>query len=137
MNTSTFNQDLKSYTQGNFQIIPKCRNIVICEAKVDKHNWGNATEKELAFLTYIGCQKEEVPRFVKTLNTFYELYWCEVRKPKYFKDFGAEIKIRGMKRYSDKYGFGLDHLIASEGLDDFEINADEYEYRTTGYMPRW
>ena len=62
MNTSTFNQDLKSYTQGNFQIIPICKNIAICEAKVDKHNWGNATDKELAFLAYVGCQKDEVPR---------------------------------------------------------------------------
>ena len=136
MNTSTLNQNLKSYTQGNFQIVPICKNIVICEARVDRHNWGNATGNELAFLAYVGCQKNEVPRLVKTLNTFYELYWCEVRKPKYFKEYESEVKIRGMKRYSDKYGFGLDHLISSEGLDNHQISSDEYDYYTTGYMPR-
>jgi hypothetical protein len=60
-----------------------------------------------------------------------------VRSPKYLKGFEAEIKIREMQRYSDNHAFGLDYLIESESAKHIGCNDDEYQYYTTGYLPRW
>jgi hypothetical protein len=121
-----------------FQIFSVAPNIVICEARLgDRFNWGNATENEPAFVVYLGCCTQDVAGYVKTLNTFYRCYFCEVRKPKYLKEFEAEIKIRGMQRYCDSHAFGLDYLVESETDKHFEIDFDEYNYYTTGCLPRW
>ena len=109
------NQKLKVSPHGSFQVTQLCKSVVICEAtKGDRHNWGNATETEPAFLVYLGCNEAELSGYLKTINTFYRCEWCEVRKPKYLKDFTAEIKIRGMQRYADTHAFGLDYLVKSE-----------------------
>ncbi|MGK7899121.1 MAG: hypothetical protein AB4372_37265 [Xenococcus sp. (in: cyanobacteria)] len=132
------NQKLKVSPHGNFQVTQLGESLAICEAKIDRHNWGNATETKPAFLVYLGCRKDEVAGIIKTLNTFYQCYWCEVRKPKYLKGFEAEIKIRGMKRQSDRYGFGLEKLEADQSLKDLGCDSsDEYDYYATGHMPRW
>jgi hypothetical protein len=81
--------------------------------------WGNATTDEPAFMVYLGCQKDEVKGYVQTLNTFYRTEWCEVRKPRHLKGFEAEIKVRGMQRYSDSNAFGLDYLVESESAKHF------------------
>jgi hypothetical protein len=87
--------------------------------------------------------KEEVEGHIRTFNAFYRCYWCEVRKPKYLKEFEAEIKIRGMHHYVDSHAFGLDYLIESQAgkhgqiIHFDEIEFDEYNYHTTGYMPKW
>ena len=95
--------------ERSFQIPQLAPRVAICEASEDIHNWENATEDEPAFLVYLGCQADEVEGYIKTLNTFYRCYFCEVRKPKHLKDFEAEIKVRGMQRYSDSNAFGLDY----------------------------
>ncbi len=51
---------LKTSPHGSFKVIQLCENVAICEAKIDRHNWGNATESEPAFIVYLGCKKEEV-----------------------------------------------------------------------------
>jgi hypothetical protein len=128
----------QSSQKRSFEITQLAQNVAICEALVsDKFNWGNATETEPAFLIYVGCLKEEVAAYIKTFNTFYRCFWCEVRSPKYLKNFEAEIKIREMQRYSDNHAFGLDYLIESEQAKHIGCNDDEYQYYTTGYMPRW
>ena len=123
---------------GSFKVTQLCESVAICEAvKGDRHGWGNATDTEPAFITYLGCKKDEVKGYVKTLNTFYRTEWYEVRKPKYLKGFEAEIKIRGMQRYSDTNAFGLNYLVESEEAKHFGADFDEYQYYATGFMPRW
>jgi hypothetical protein len=122
----------------SFQITQLCQSVTICETlKSDRFNWGNATETEPAFLVYLGTSKEEVAAYIKTFITFYRCYWCEIRSPKYLKDFEVEIKIREMQRYSDSHAFGLDYLLESESAKHFGCNEEEYQYYTTGLIQRW
>ena len=128
---------LKTSKHESFQVTQLCKNIAICEAiKGDRYKWGNGTETEPAFLVYFGCRKEEVAEKIAYINNALNCYWCEVRKPKYLKDFEAEIKIRGMQRHSDEETNGLDFLLWSQ--NDFNhIEEDEYNYYVTGHQPRW
>ncbi len=129
---------LKVSAHGSFKVTRLCKSVVICEAvNGDKHDWGNGSETEPAFLVYLGCNKEEVRKYLRTLNTFYRCEWCEVRKPKYLKEFEAEIKIKGMQRQADQYVYGLDSLIEAEEWKEFGCSEEEYNHYTTGYMPRW
>ena len=131
------NQELKVFPNGNFKVTQLCQSVAICEAlKEDRHNWGNATETEPAFIVYLGCKKDEVAEKIRYLNNALGCYWCEVRQPKYLQEFEAEIKIRGMQRNSDEETNGLDFLLWAE--NDFNyIEFDEYNYYTTGYQRRW
>jgi hypothetical protein len=109
------NDFLKVSPHDSFKVVRLCESIVICEAvKGDRYGWGNATDTEPAFIAYLGCKKDEVKGYVKTLNTFYRAQSCEVREPKYLKKFEAEIKIRGMQREADSYAWGLNYLVESE-----------------------
>jgi hypothetical protein len=122
---------------GSFEVNKLCHSVAICEAKKgDRHNWGNGTDTEPAFVVYLGCKKDEVAEKIRYLNNALECYWCEVRQPKYLKGFEAEIKIRGMQRNSDEETNGLDFLLWAE--NDFNyVDSDEYEALTTGYQARW
>jgi hypothetical protein len=129
---------LKVSPHGSFRIVQLCESVAICEAmKGDPHNWGNATESEPAFIVYLGCFQEEVAGYIKTFNTFYRCEWCFIRSPKYLKGFVAEIKVRGMQRYSDSHAFGLDYLVESEIAKHFGCNQEEYEYYISGNLPQW
>jgi hypothetical protein len=128
---------LKVSPNGSFRVSQLCESVAICEAPNDPHGWGNATDTEPAFMAYVGCKKDEVAGYVKTINNFYRTEWCEVRKPRHLKDFEAEIKIRGMQRYSDTNAFGLDYLIESEQDKHSGTNYDKYNYDSIGYLPRW
>ena len=129
---------LKQSPNQSFRVTQLATSVAICEAiKGDRFNWGNATDTSPAFLVYVGCRKDEVEALVKLFNNFYRCSWCEVRKPKHLKGFSAEIKIRGMQRYSDSHAFGLDYLVESEEAKHFGCDYDDYNYYTTGYQPRW
>ena len=129
---------LKHSPNQSFRVTQLAESVAICEAMAgDRHNWDNSTETEPAFIAYLGCQKDEIPGYVKTFNTFYRCCWCEVRKPRHLKQFSAEIKVRGMQRYSDTYAFGLDYLVESESTKHFGCDYDEYQYYATGVMQRW
>ena len=109
------NQKLNVLSYGSFKVSQLSKSVAICEAiKSDRHNWGNATETEPAFIVYLGCNEAEISGYLKTINTFYRCYWNEIRKPKYLKNFQAEIKVSGMQRYADTHAFGLDYLVESE-----------------------
>jgi len=128
---------LKVSTHGSFKVTQLCQSVAICEAtKGDRHNWGNATETEPAFIVYLGCKKDEVAEKIRYINNALGCYWCEVRQPKYLKDFEAEIKIRGMQRHSDEETNGLDFLLWAENDFDY-VEEDEYSYYTTGCQQRW
>ena len=123
---------------GSFKVTQLFASVAICEAvKGDINNWDNATETEPAFVVYLGCSKDEVSGYIKTFKTFYRCELCEVRKPKYLRNFEAEIKVRGMQRYADSYAFGLDYLVESETAKHIGCDSDEYEYYTTDYQTRW
>jgi hypothetical protein len=108
----------------SFQVSQLCKSVAICEAFAgDRYCWGNATETYPAFLVYLGCRQDEVAGYIKSFNTFYRCYWCEIRQPKYLKEFEAEIKVRGMQRESDKNTFGLDDLLKSEEAKHFSCNG--------------
>ncbi len=129
---------LKVSPHGSFEVNQLCQSVAICEAvKGDRNGWGNATETEPAFVVYLGCKKEEVSGHIKTFTTFYRCELCEVREPKYLKDFEVEIKVRGMQRYSDETAFGLDYLVDSQQWQEIGCNSDEYDYYTTGTQQRW
>lgn len=122
---------------GSFEVNKLCHSVAICEAKKgDRHNWGNGTDTEPAFVVYLGCKKDEVASKIRYINNALGCYWCEVRLPKYLKEFEAEIKIRGMQRHSDDETNGLDFLLWAE--NDFNyIDSDEYDALTTDYQARW
>ena len=122
---------------GSFEVNKLCESVAICEAtKGDRHNWGNATKTEPAFVVYLGCKKEEVAERIRYINNALGCYWCEIRQPKYLKEFEVEIKIRGMQRHSDEETNGLDFLLWAE--NDFNyIDSDEYDYYVTGTQQRW
>ena len=129
-------QKVKLSPHGNFQVTKLLETVAICEAQTDRHNWGNATEDKPAFIVYLGCKKDEVAEKIRYLNNALGCYWCEVRKPKYLKDFEAEIKVRDMIRYSTEERNGLDFLLWAE--NDYEyIELDEYNYYVSDYMPRY
>ena len=74
--------NIKESPHGSFKVTQLCQSIAICEALVDdRYAWGNATETSPAFLVYLGCRQGEVPGYIKTFNTFYRCYWCEIRQP--------------------------------------------------------
>jgi hypothetical protein len=111
---------LNQSANQSYQISQLGESVAICEALAGDHfNWNNGTETSPAFLVYVGCRQDEVPGYIKTFNIFYRCYWCEIRQPKYLKEFEAEIKIRGMQRESDSYAFGLDDLLKSEEAKHF------------------
>ena len=128
---------LKDSPHKSFRVSKIANSVAICEANAeDRYNWGNGTDTEPAFLVYLGCQKNQVSGYIKTFNIFYRCDYCEARKPKYLKDFEAEIKIRGMQRHSNEETNGLDFLLWAE--NDFNyIDSDEYDYYTTGTQQHW
>ena len=131
-------ESLNHSNNRSYQISQLCESVAICEALAgDRFNWGNGTETHPAFLVYLGCRQDEVPAYIKTLNTFYRCCWCEIRQPKHLKEFEAEIKIRGMQRYTDTQAWGLDYLVESEEAKHLGCDYDEYIYYATGYLPRW
>ncbi len=130
-------QVLKTSPHGNFQITQLCENVAICEAvKGDRYGWGNATETNPAFIVYLGCKKNEVAEKINYINNALGCYWLEIRKPKYLKEFEAEIKIRGVQRHSDDNVYGLDYLVLKENNFEY-LEEDEYSYYVTGHQPRW
>ncbi len=92
------NQIIKTSPHGSFIVTQLSENIVICEDIHNKQKWGNATEDKPAFMVYLGCSREEAKGTMHTFNNLYGCQWCEVRNPKYLKDFECEIKVKGMNR---------------------------------------
>lgn len=111
---------LKVSPHGSFKVIQLCESVAICEAtNGDRYGWGNATDSEPAFLVYLGCKKDEVSGYIKTFNTFYRCEWCEVRTPKYLKNFEAEIKVRGMLPIHRYSGFWIGFSSRISGMARF------------------
>ncbi len=106
--------------QGSKKVTQLSKSIAISEEIK-----GNRTESEPDFFVYLGCGEEEISGYLKTINTFYRCSWSEIRKPKHLLNFEAEIKIRGMQRYSDSQALGLDYLIESESFKQIGCDPEE------------
>ena len=112
---NNFEKVLRISPHGSFQVKQLCKSVAICEATIcDRHNWGNDIDDEPAFVTYLGCKRDEAKGYIKTLNIFYRCHINQIRQPKYLKGFEVEIKIYGMQRYADTHAFGLDYLVESQ-----------------------
>ena len=109
-------QVIKESPHGSFKVTQLCQNIVICEDIHNKQKWGNETEDQPAFMVYVGSSREESKKYVQTFNNLYGCKWCEIRTPKYLKDFECEIKVKGMSR------LGLNHLVQEQNLSDYSFD---------------
>jgi hypothetical protein len=100
-------------TQESFQFREIFPGLVVCEAPMsDPHNWSNANEEEPAFLVYLGCNtRSERDNWIVLLQTFWGIKTqITSRRSNRVLGFQLEIKIRGMKRYSDPSVFAIDRL---------------------------
>jgi hypothetical protein len=99
--------------QESFQFREILPGLVVCEAPVsDPHNWGNADENEPAFLVYLGCDtRSERDNWIVQLQTFWGVTsQITSRRSNRVVGFQLEIKVRGIKRFSDPSVFAIDRL---------------------------
>lgn len=113
--------------------------LVICEAIRDIHGWNNATVDKSAFLVYLGYNTpQERDEWIIQLRLIWKIGGEIVYRPSQrVKCYWHEIKIRGMRRYSDPTVFTLDYLSESitYGLDFLvylhQMNLEGCEYEDT------
>jgi hypothetical protein len=95
--------------------------LVICESLPDIHSWNNATANTPAFLVYLGYNTPaERDEWITKLRLVWKIESEILDRPSQrVNGYWHEIKIRGMKRYSDPNVFDLDYLSESQdyGLD--------------------
>jgi hypothetical protein len=101
------------------ELIP---GLVICESiNGDPHGWNNGERDKPPFILYLGYNSpEERDEFISQLRRIWKIDGEIIdRAAKRISGFWWEIKIRGMKRYSDPEVFELDYLSESKsyGLD--------------------
>jgi hypothetical protein len=116
--------DRKSHSQSKQflfrQLMP---GLTICES-IEKNNddrftdvyhWGNATAKQPPFLVYLGYNlPQERDDYISQLRHIWQIDTdLTYRAAQRVTGYWYEIKIRGMRRYSDPAVFDLDYL--SEG----------------------
>jgi hypothetical protein len=104
-----------------FELTELLPGLVICEAPQDLHCWNNATANTPAFLVYLGYNiPAERDEWITKLRLVWKIEGEILDRPSQrVKGYWHEIKIRGMKRYSDPNVFELDYLSESQdyGLD--------------------
>jgi hypothetical protein len=96
--------------------------IVICESiDGDPHSWGNATHRQPPFLVYLGYNSpQERDDYIAQLRHIWKIDTeITYRAAKRVTGYWYEIKIRGMRRYSDPAVFDLEYLSENQdyGLD--------------------
>ncbi|AFY93176.1 hypothetical protein [Chamaesiphon minutus] len=105
----------------HFKFADLLPGLVICEATPDIHGWNNATANTPAFLVYLGYNvPSERDEWITKLRLVWKIESEILDRPSQrVKGYWHEIKIRGMKRYSDPNVFDLDYLSESQyyGLD--------------------
>lgn len=111
-----------------------CDSVAIIESESDRYHWGNQSEDQPAFLTYIGCHSlSEANALKKTLMQFYRATAITIR-PAQRLSFQYEIKAYGLSRNSDSNAFGLDDLVLSQQAKDEErIHEEKEDYLHLAY----
>lgn len=121
-----------------FQFTEILPGLVICEAPDnDIHNWGNEEGDKPAFLVYLGYNSpQEKEDLIYQLRTFWRIETeIDDRPANRVKGYFWELKIRGMRRYSEPEVFDLEYLSESKhyGLDflqytiEMKLEAEAYE----------
>jgi hypothetical protein len=107
--------------QADFDFTELLPGLVICEATHDIHNWGNGSDDEPAFLVYLGYNTpQEKEDWIYQLRTFWKIDTeISSRQSNRVPGYWWELKIRGMKRYSEPGVFDIEYLSESKhyGLD--------------------
>ncbi len=105
----------------HFEFTDLLPGLVICEAMPDIYGWDNATANTPAFLVYLGYNvPSERDEWITKLRLVWKIESEILDRPSQrVNGYWHEIKIRGMKRYSDPNVFDLDYLSESQdyGLD--------------------
>jgi hypothetical protein len=119
------------------QLLP---GVVICEASFDIYGWNNATERDPAFLVYLGYNIPlERDEWLARLRSIWKVGSEIVDRPSQrVNSYWHELKLRGIQRHSDPDVFHLDYLSESKqyGLDflvymqQMKLAGDEYEAMT-------
>jgi hypothetical protein len=96
--------------------------LVICESPIsDPYSWGNAQGEDPAFLVYLGYNiPQEREDWISALRQFWKIdNVITSRASQRVEGFWYEIKVHGLKRYSDPTVFELDDWDISKdyGLD--------------------
>jgi hypothetical protein len=111
--------------------------LVICEAiDGDPYSWGNATHQQPPFLVYLGYNSpQERDDYIAQLRHIWKID-TEItsRAAKRVMGYWYEIKIRGMRRYSDPAVFDLDYL--SDSMDyglDFLVHLVQSRLEAADY----
>jgi hypothetical protein len=118
--------------QSRSELFP-CRQLLpgltICESIeqdandnwIDRHHWGNATDKLPPFIIYIGYNTpaERDDRILQLRRIWKIQAEITYRAALRVKGYWYEIKVRGLQRNSDPNVFDLDYLSESKqyGLD--------------------
>jgi hypothetical protein len=105
----------------HFKFTELLPGLVICEAPRDIHGWNNATANTPAFLVYLGYNTPaERDEWITKLRLVWKIEGEILDRPSQrVQCCWHELKIRGMKRYSDPNVFDLEYLSESQdyGLD--------------------
>jgi hypothetical protein len=128
-------------SQPNFQISEILPSLVICEAvDGDVYRWGNAEAAYPAFIAYIGYSTpEEKDKWLSQLRSFWKIDAANVcyRRSSRVPNYLWELKIKGMRRFSNSHVWNFDYLSESYtyGLDFLryliEIRLEEIQYEET------
>ncbi len=76
-------------------------------------------------IVYLGCNANEVERYLKSIGNFYRCLDMQVKKAKY-TDFEREIIIRDMQPETDTYAYGLDSLVNGQILKHWDKDGWTY-----------
>ena len=118
--------------------------LVICESIekndddrfIDVYGWGNATAKQPPFLVYLGYNSpQERDDYIAQLRHIWQIDTdITYRAAQRVTGYWYEIKIRGMRRYSDPAVFDLDYLSEGKvyGLD-FLVHLVQSRLEETAY----
>jgi hypothetical protein len=127
--------------QLNFQVSEILPSLVICEAvDGDVYRWGNAEVDYPAFIAYIGYSNlEEKDEWLSQLRSFWKIEATDVcyRRSSRVPNYLWELKIKGMRRFSNSHVWNFDYLSESYtyGLDFLryliEMRLEEIQYEET------
>ena len=76
-------------------------------------------------IVYLGCDRTEVEKYLKSIGNFYRCENMQVKKAKY-TDFDREIVIRDMQPETDTYAYGLDSLVNGQILKHWDKEGWTY-----------
>jgi hypothetical protein len=118
--------------------------LVICEAIeqnndnrfIDIHSWRNATAKQPPFLVYLGYNSpQERDDYIAQLRQIWQIDTdITYRAAQRVTGYWYEIKIRGMRRYSDPAVFNLDYLSEGKAYGlDFLVHLVQSRLEETVY----